>query len=797
VEDERVLVPEAVPPRGASPAFPASPLASHEAAPQREQPGQIIEPLRPQTQDLEELDDDFDLDELLLRLTGHKLAGQATGTTPRLLFAQTMSLSTHPSPAVVAGLPSAHQFPESCVAEAQVPPPFPSPVLPPALPSDIVVNPFTPFDSWAVLTGTLPPQGRETSLGTDGERKPVPARSGRSKSESESESFEIVSLPPASPSISVSAIDGAGNENKTETENGHVEAHAWWNDFAQLKPLFSALPPPQCSFELEPQDQAQVQVAELAEATSLQVQIEPVVVKDPGPGPVVSQQLPSPPFPLPLLHPSHQHATEKCPCPFCASPTKSHQRKRKAVVIDEDTAHVANGTKNGDGNTAHVSGKRPGKRRKSEPSKPAKPRASAKRTKEPSRRKRGAKAKEEGGGADEPVRERWFATTDERGRLKMLPLRTRATQQDKKVGSSANAHPQLPPLPPPRLKPITPRRILPQPAAEHPRHSPSTHCTGTVTPAPRVLVPVVPTVPLAPVSVPQRRTKPMATRLNDPPSHPHPSSHVAPSVPAPAPGPPRAAAAIGPIIAPLPRYAASYNHLESWDVGFMDTEMESEPEHPLPIHWHQHQYQQTQSCTLGAVVVDTHIQAHYQQQVYPEYCPLPDSINVQAHVQAHVQAQAHAQAQAQAQAQGCYYPKPAPAPAPAPLPLASHAHIEMSHSQYYHLAAQQETQSAARQALQGQAVQSSLMHAVAVPPVEPNPQLLLHYYPNAPHHQPHQPQPSHQFMYAYDVYQNLAYPALYSQHPEASSYAQLPFEPLYAAPYAHDPYGSRYYQPYV
>ncbi len=82
----------------------------------------------------------------------------------------------------------------------------------------------------------------------------------------------------------------------------------------------------------------------------------PVIFHDPGP--VASQRLSSlsPSF----QRPSHQHAAKKCPCPFRVTmATRKRERKRKAVVINEDTVHAADESGNGGGKTAQ---KRPVKR---------------------------------------------------------------------------------------------------------------------------------------------------------------------------------------------------------------------------------------------------------------------------------------------------------------------------------------------------------------------------------------------------------------------------------------------------
>ena len=59
------------------------------------------------------------------------------------------------------------------------------------------------------------------------------------------------------------------------------------------------------------------------------------------------------------LSPSHQYAAKKYPCPFRVSVrTKKCERKRKAVVIDEDTVRAADKNGNGDAKTAQKRGKR-------------------------------------------------------------------------------------------------------------------------------------------------------------------------------------------------------------------------------------------------------------------------------------------------------------------------------------------------------------------------------------------------------------------------------------------------------
>ena len=142
----------------------------------------------------------------------------------------------------------------------------------------------------------------------------------------------------------------------------------------------------------------------------------------------------------PFQHPSHQHAAKKCPCPFCVSlPLKGRERKRKAVVINDDPVHTVDGDKDGD---AKVAQKRPVKKQKSE-SADAKPRT--KRAKDPSRKKKEVRVEETTKVAciDEPIRE------------KMFPLRTRAKQHDDEVCSSARL--QMPDFNYPNLNSLFPR----------------------------------------------------------------------------------------------------------------------------------------------------------------------------------------------------------------------------------------------------------------------------------------------------------------------------------------------------
>jgi hypothetical protein len=87
---------------------------------------------------------------------------------------------------------------------------------------------FTRLFDWTTLTGAVLPPHAEPSLITDHDGEGVPDQSERS------ESFELVSPP------SISAVNGGGND--------HVDAHAWWTDFAGLAPRFSASQTdPQCT----------------------------------------------------------------------------------------------------------------------------------------------------------------------------------------------------------------------------------------------------------------------------------------------------------------------------------------------------------------------------------------------------------------------------------------------------------------------------------------------------------------------------------------------------------------------
>jgi hypothetical protein len=832
------------------------------------------------------VDEDFDLDELLLRLTGHgaiQPSPTVASDLPPPFMAEVQELSTtavfpSPSPVPPPGLPCTEATPmpaQEIVLSLSSPaslnalaeqffdgyehrtrtPTVPS--APSLLGSgyataegspDLGVEPYlhpgvalgsTALFDWTTLAGAILPPHAEPSLVTDhdGEGEGVPGQSERS------ESFELVSPP----SIS-SAVNGGGG-------NDHADARAWWTDFAGLAPPFSTpqplqlQPDPQGTLKLEQgqgqqQQQQQLLVVELGDAISPQVQIEPldghlqidgdlvnadtevvgqqagelqvqitgqapeipfdpqqslepslplspsVVLQDLGP--VTSQRLSS--LPPPFQHPSHQHAAKKCPCPFCVSlPIKGRERKRKAVVINEDTVCSADGGSNGDAKAAQ---KGPVKRRKSE-SANAKPRT--KRTKEPSRKKKGAGAEEttKVTNIDEPIREKMFVTTDEKGRLKMLPLRTRAKQHDDEVGSSANANPQPPqaqlllsqvevPSPPPRppqAKPMVPRRILPLPDTVHPLVSLATQpLAGRIQNASNTLLePRVPTVPMVPVvstSVLQHETPRTLLALADPHPHPHPPSHLVSSLPAARAPAPCSTSPVGSIVAPLPRYAASYNHFESWNVGFTDMELESEAQLlnalPVPIR---RRHPVAPSCyAFGTGVVDTHsqadvrqgasIQSQYQPHATPVYSDYPFVHGYHQHKS-----------------------PPVPAPAPAPLPLESYAHAEIPQSRYYHLGAPRQTQRM-QQTQQTQVLQDSLVYAA--PSMDPYQHAQHHHHH---HHQRYHHQPSFDSL---DSYQGHLPPAPYShQHPDTNHCAQMPIEPLYLSQYAHGPYISEYYHPYV
>ena len=195
--------------------------------------------------------------------------------------------------------------------------------------------------------------------------------------------------------------------------------------------------------------------------------------------------------------------------------------------------------------------------------------------------------------------------------------------------------------------------------------------TSNTLPEPRV-----PVVAVVSTSVPQCEAP------GSLPVHLHPPLRLASSPPARAPVP-ALAAPVGSIAAPLPRYVASYNHFESWDLGFTGMELESEAQLlnglPLPIRRHQ-----AQSYTFGTGIVGAHSQIDVgrgsstqfnissEQRLYTQSTPL-SAISVQPH---------------------WYHQRK---PAPAPLSLESFTLVDIPHSRYIHLGAQQQIQRAMRQ----------------------------------------------------------------------------------------------------
>ena len=114
-----------------------------------------------------------------------------------------------------------------------------------------------------------------------------------------------------------------------------------------------------------------------------------------------------------------------------------------------------------------------------------------------------------------------FVTTNENGKLRMPPLRTRAEQHDDEVDSSANGNPpaasSLIPTSSgggpfasqadPQAKPMVPRRTLPHSGTGHPLVNPATqsfvgHIQNASNTLPEPLVPVIPIVSVASTSVP-------------------------------------------------------------------------------------------------------------------------------------------------------------------------------------------------------------------------------------------------------------------------------------------------------
>ena len=123
---------------------------------------------------------------------------------------------------------------------------------------------------------------------------------------------------------------------------------------------------------------------------------------------------------------------------MCLCGPRNVSGRGKPSSWNEDIVYAADENGNGDAKTAQ---RRSVKRRQREP---ANAKLRNKRTKEPSRKRRGREC-----GRDEKSGQyRWadqrkmFVTTDECGKLKMLPLRTCAKQHDDEVDSVANANPQ-------------------------------------------------------------------------------------------------------------------------------------------------------------------------------------------------------------------------------------------------------------------------------------------------------------------------------------------------------------------
>ena len=137
--------------------------------------------------------------------------------------------------------------------------------------------------------------------------------------------------------------------------------------------------------------------------------------------------------------------------------------------------------------------------------------------------------------------------------------------------------PSPPPHPPPAM-PMVPRGIRPHLDTNHHTaqqivgHSQSTPNAPATAITPELRVAVVRDVSGKSISVTQRGT------LGDLLAHQHAPPHMVSSLPACSAVPLAAAftTAIGRIVASLPRYATSCNHFETWNVGFMDIESESE-----------------------------------------------------------------------------------------------------------------------------------------------------------------------------------------------------------------------------
>jgi hypothetical protein len=790
-------------------------------------------------QPMAEIDDDFDLDELLLSLTGHQVAvAVASGLPLSDPWANPQLPPSTPTPIPLSMQPSPpppppiHEFPapprsvecEVHEPEAVPPPPtlsslstaLPSPALPPALPC--IAAPFPPAQYPAQFLPSPASLDTPAEHFFDGPERPTPAPavpsapslpgSGYATAEG---SPDLVGVEPYSdPCIAFDSV----THPTTPFDWAALTRVALPPDFAGLPSLFAATPQVQIE-SLGKQVQVQIngdmarapaEVVDQAQAAEeLQVQ-----VSAPEPEPELDHH-------LDLVRPESILLPEPSAPSFSGvegrRPIKPRQRKRKPVGTDHDTVRVADGNKKGNSTaTATAGGKKPGKRQKGGP---AKPRAS--------RRKRGASVgettKEEEGSVDGPKKEKMFVTTDESGRLKMLPVRARAAHHGHGHGeevssSSANASLQPPPvqLPtpqadvpsppplPPRAKPVVPRRILPhpdtsipapQPPAGQPPNASSTSALIAAL-APELRMPAVPTVPTAPTSVPQHGTQ-------GPIPGPHMVSAPAPALaPVPAPNPTPAATRThpGPIVAPLPRYAASYNHFASWDVGFMGVGSQPEAQqlntHSPPIG--RHHQAQCHTFAFGTGVVDargqidvdvgqghgggTLVQYQHQHQhhqdvlpVYPEYSSVPDSTCVSV--------------PDQVQALGYHQPKPppapAPAPAPAPLSLAPYSHVETLQSQYYHSRAQLHVQPT-------QALHGSMMYAAPSAELDQQQQLLRSYHYHYQQQQQQNP-PALQFACGHNPYEGYQRP-LYS---DASMYTQMPVESQYP-PYAQESYMSGYHR---
>ena len=261
-------------------------------------------------------------------------------------------------------------------------------------------------------------------------------------------------------------------------------------------------------------------------------------------------------------------------------------------------------------------------------------------------------------------------------------------------------------LRPLQAKPMAPRRIFPHPNTSYLLISPSIQpLAGLIRNTlntllePHVLV--VPTFPVISTSMPQRETPgPLLTHL-----HPRPqfvSSRLDSSARAPAPA---LAAPIGPIVTPLPRYAAYYDHFESWDLGSTDMELGSAAQllNALPpsdgtrrevVLWN------------GSSALDRVLPLRFDISntlcMYTRVllCPLFDVCVRSCSTSPGITNTSL---------------QPASAPAPASLSLEPYAYVDGPHSRYVHLGAQQQIQPTMRQTQpmqQMRALQGSLMYAV-------------------------------------------------------------------------------------